>query len=94
METVFERCIIDDRIVSGQQLTVTINPTNSMNHHYFTGMKIDYDREFDCGIQSFFPRQSAATIVTDYQTARSTIQRINEDWSIDRELEQVSPMYG
>jgi hypothetical protein len=66
-----------------------------MNPHYFTKMmEIDYTQEFDGGVKSFFTRQSAATIVTDYQTARSTIQRINEDWSIDRELELVSPMYG
>jgi hypothetical protein len=66
-----------------------------MNPHYFMEMmEIEYTREFDGGVQSFLTRQSAATIVTDYQTARSTIQRINEDWSIDRELERVSPMYG
>jgi hypothetical protein len=37
---------------------------------------------------------SATMIVTDFQTARSTIQRMNEEWSIDRELELISPMYG
>lgn len=52
-----------------------------------------FDNDPEDSINSILSRQPATMIVTDFQTARSTIRRLNDDWSIDRELEGVSPMY-